>query len=544
MYSGPATRRRRMLLANSSRAAGGSNDQTADPHTVREAVNGESSRIVVNGGGQRAQESQSILEPAGIDSEPATLPFRTDATNLPAKTSTSQRRELVSAAAQKSTLPKPFTLLSPSEPASATEITLTSVQCGAVETVRLDSPLVIVGRSAQCELRLTHPDVSRRHACLQLLRGRVLCVDLGSRTGVHWNEERRQSGWLDAERPVRIGPFELRLAGSRPSSAAPAAEVIDSEVLFRRHAIGDSAVARAGLRFLNPSKSQSMSPVSLVRPITLIGRGGRCRLRLRDESVSRVHSSLMVTPDGVWIADLLGRGGVRVNGEFVSLARLSAGDEIQIGRYRLAFVTDLAVASDAPESPESSEHVPQTAGQLETSGQAGGISESLLLAMTETFADMQRQMNEQFRYQMELMAGLVESMHKEMTGEIRQELARLVSIGEEIRDTQKRLAAAPAPTIDQATAASALPVPASAESPHDNANDVSATDDNARTSNGTVASGRLPRRDSTRFASTRGESDSGNGVADHIFMTRRLRELERERNSRWERLFGLLKGDA
>ncbi|HEX6984287.1 MAG TPA: FHA domain-containing protein [Planctomycetaceae bacterium] len=398
--------------------------------------------------------------------------------------------------------------MTPTGPASVVELVLSSSISGETETLRVDSPLLLIGRSSQCDLRLIHPDVSRRHACLHFFRDRVLCIDLGSRTGTFWPDGQRTAGWLTAGLPVRVGPFELRLR----TTLTPADD-IGAEALFSRQPAGEMALGGAGLRFLNP-KEVSADPIPLSRPITLVGRSAHCKLRLHDESVSRVHSSLMLTPEGVWIADLLGRGGVKVNGSLASLARLSPGDELQIGRYRMEFVTDLPAAAEEPEDHRPDAAAPPAPGP--GTWPATGVSESLLLAVTETFADMQRQMSEQFRYQMELMVGLVESLRQEMSGEIRQELARLAAISEEIRDAQRQLA----------REAFAPPAPQSLASP-------SAESQSRRLE---------ASRGAKRVATASEPPPSRDGVADHALLTRRLHELERERASRWLKLVDLMKG--
>src|SRR5205823_2199636 len=61
--------------------------------------------------------------------------------------------------------------------------------CGPVgqppEQVRaFETPFVLVGRDERNDLVLAHQAVSRRHAYLQLLGGRLFCLDLKSRYGV------------------------------------------------------------------------------------------------------------------------------------------------------------------------------------------------------------------------------------------------------------------------------------------------------------------------------------------------------------------------
>jgi hypothetical protein len=48
----------------------------------------------------------------------------------------------------------------------------------------LPRPFAVIGRDAAMDIALDHEAVSKRHAYLQVVRGRIFCVDLGSRTGV------------------------------------------------------------------------------------------------------------------------------------------------------------------------------------------------------------------------------------------------------------------------------------------------------------------------------------------------------------------------
>src|SRR4051794_31811439 len=75
------------------------------------------------------------------------------------------------------------------------------------ESRAFDQPFVLVGRDPRCDLRLTDPEVSDRHAYFQLVGGRLVCVDLGSRTGVHQAGRCRRLLDVTTDQPVRIGPY-------------------------------------------------------------------------------------------------------------------------------------------------------------------------------------------------------------------------------------------------------------------------------------------------------------------------------------------------
>ena len=69
---------------------------------------------------------------------------------------------------------------------------------------------------------------------------------------------------------------------------------------------------------------------------TRVGRSAAADLRLDDVTVSRRHALLVLTEDGELRAlDDRSLNGLLVNGERVEWARLSDGDELEIGRYRL-----------------------------------------------------------------------------------------------------------------------------------------------------------------------------------------------------------------
>jgi pSer/pThr/pTyr-binding forkhead associated (FHA) protein len=71
------------------------------------------------------------------------------------------------------------------------------------------------------------------------------------------------------------------------------------------------------------------------QPIIKIGRAQTAHLQLDDEAVGRMHAVIERDAEGVTIIDLGSESGTRVNGETVNKARLSHGDIVEIGPYRL-----------------------------------------------------------------------------------------------------------------------------------------------------------------------------------------------------------------
>lgn len=99
---------------------------------------------------------------------------------------------------------------------------------------------------------------------------------------------------------------------------------------------------------------EDLKIVSLDREWTRIGRSLAADVRFDDPTVSRRHALLVRTHDGVRVLDDRSLNGVFVNGDRVEWRMLEDGDEIVVGRYRLAFVevletpAETASASSAP----------------------------------------------------------------------------------------------------------------------------------------------------------------------------------------------------
>src|SRR5271166_5979557 len=93
---------------------------------------------------------------------------------------------------------------------------------------QVQHPFALVGRDPQAELVLQDAQVSRRHAFLQAVGGRILCIDLHSRTKMRFEGEsgQRDRGWLAPGHDLWIGPYAMRLGGEgfpslRSADAAP-----------------------------------------------------------------------------------------------------------------------------------------------------------------------------------------------------------------------------------------------------------------------------------------------------------------------------------
>jgi pSer/pThr/pTyr-binding forkhead associated (FHA) protein len=72
---------------------------------------------------------------------------------------------------------------------------------------------------------------------------------------------------------------------------------------------------------------------------TTIGRSPDCGIFLDDVTVSRRHAVLLEREGGYFIEDLGSLNGTYVNRRRIESTQLGDGDELQIGKYRLTFLS-------------------------------------------------------------------------------------------------------------------------------------------------------------------------------------------------------------
>jgi len=71
---------------------------------------------------------------------------------------------------------------------------------------------------------------------------------------------------------------------------------------------------------------------------TAIGRGPESDVFLDDVTVSRNHALLVRRQDGIYIDDLGSLNGTYVNRNRIESHKLTDGDELQVGKYKLSYL--------------------------------------------------------------------------------------------------------------------------------------------------------------------------------------------------------------
>ena len=306
-------------------------------------------------------------------------------------------------------------------------------------------PFLLIGRRAGSDLMLDHWLVSRRHAYLQLIEGRFFCVDLGSRTGTHGGDATERSGWLDPVRAIQIGPYSVRPElPPVPDRDYPPLPVVTWKI---------------------PIQGQDSTLWTMNRGLALVGRSPACRIRIPEADVSRFHCGLVLTTSGVWAIDLLSQRPILVNGQPVRFARINPGDKLQIGHHILtpqydqpllkspgrgsnldSQITDRSsFASNAPPNPKTDQLPALTPtvivpNNLWNRPPAFELSDTDALKsadptvsnLVQQFGAMQQQMFDQFHQTMMMMFEGFATLHRETSTSIREEFEEVRKLSQEI----------------------------------------------------------------------------------------------------------------
>jgi ABC-type multidrug transport system ATPase subunit/pSer/pThr/pTyr-binding forkhead associated (FHA) protein len=177
----------------------------------------------------------------------------------------------------------------------------------------LSSENVVVGRAAEVDLVLGHPEVSRRH-CRILWEGQTWFVeDLGSQRGTAVNGNRISARTsLKSGDQIQIGPVTLLFGGAiDESSSGPDSANPIGAVLYKK-AAAETIPLSSNLVF---------------------GRTDEADVLLNDPVVSRRHATIQVGPKGYRLLDLHSKSGSFVNGRRFDEHELVIGDQIQFGPF-------------------------------------------------------------------------------------------------------------------------------------------------------------------------------------------------------------------
>src|SRR5262249_10994331 len=161
----------------------------------------------------------------------------------------------------------------------------------------------------------------------------------------------------------------------------------------------------------------------------ILGNAQHCSIHVTDPSVSRYHCGLLHTRVGVWVIDLLGREGTRLNGNRVRWARLGHGDRLQVGAFEFEIAYEPADTQDSSSTGGATTEfetgdiavLPNSGMLVPTNGSgwpSPGAMHAALMPLLNHFDLMQQQMFDQFHQTMLMMVQMFSSLHHEQSRDI------------------------------------------------------------------------------------------------------------------------------
>jgi pSer/pThr/pTyr-binding forkhead associated (FHA) protein len=421
-------------------------------------------------------------------------------------------------------------------------------------------PFVLVGSHPANDLVIQDPAINARHAYLQVIQGSLFCLDLGSQTGLRWGQRVQPYGWLVPGRSLYAGPYLLWLAESAQNAEPVSDQRVPLDPL-REELLQDPS--RPCFMLELHQESGQMLRVRGTRLLTLIGRSSTCTLRLEHPSVSGYHCSVLNTPQGPCVLDLLSREGILVNGKRRRWACLKDGDELRVGKYALRLHYEVPAVPSTGSEAEQRMAQPateargvmtllpgqdQASHELDTRASPVPVltrlaeEQSLLLPVIQQFNLMQQQMFDQFHQSMMMLVEMFSAMHREQAEWIRVELERLGNLTQELRTLQaelKKLSPTIGPEFPGAPVIRSFST--ATDGNHKDVNEEKSDEDRAATATNHPMPAATPPSsgDREKLPSLQG-AGAGNDI--HAWLSRRIDELQRERQTRWQKVMQFMLG--
>jgi pSer/pThr/pTyr-binding forkhead associated (FHA) protein len=224
----------------------------------------------------------------------------------------------------------------------------------------------VIGRDTECDIVIPDVGVSRRHASIMPVPGGYLLTDESSNGTLVNGSRVAGTRILDHGDVLRLHDEEIRFeleghAGGEPTpeqASRAATAILDMSSL---RSVMASEAARASSR-RSPTASLEIvrgafagASFHIERPVCSIGRGEQSDVRLRDDSVSTAHATLLRKGDTWYVVDLRSVNGTFVDGYRVAGEReLPTGATLRVGAVEMIFRSFVAgVEAPLPVKPST-----------------------------------------------------------------------------------------------------------------------------------------------------------------------------------------------
>jgi len=220
---------------------------------------------------------------------------------------------------------------------------LVNLRTGAV--FELKGNRISIGRDLDCDVVLPDNGVSRRHASIAPVPGGYLLTDESSNGTLVNGERMGATRLLDSGDVLRLHDEELRyeVEGTESPAAKSRAPTTILDMSNLRSTIVSEQTRASSRRHPTASLEIIRGPFAgasfqIDRAVCSIGRGEQSDVRLRDESVSSAHATLLRKGDTWYVVDLRSVNGTFVDGYGVAGEReLHTGATLRVGAVEMLF---------------------------------------------------------------------------------------------------------------------------------------------------------------------------------------------------------------
>ncbi|MEX2120690.1 MAG: FHA domain-containing protein [Pirellulales bacterium] len=133
------------------------------------------------------------------------------------------------------------------------------------------------------------------------------------------------SGWLARRKFARLGKY--RVMADLDDAPLPAGRPADP-------------LGAAPRMLVEKDRGRRPATARLASPLTLVGRGARCRIRLSHPTVATYHCVLFWDGQCLWAVNLLSANGTRLNGRWIDSSRVLPGETLSLGEVRLTYLDE------------------------------------------------------------------------------------------------------------------------------------------------------------------------------------------------------------
>lgn len=215
--------------------------------------------------------------------------------------------------------------------------------------IRINGSTTKIGRSPQCDVVLSEPEISREHAAIYCSEGQYLLKRQGQGV-LRVNGQEQTHHVLGTGDKIQIGPWQAQYL----NDGAPAAQQ-DSTQATRGEGTSTQAVAGGSrgyiLRQLKIQVRQANRPAqnfSLEAKALTVGAAPKNDIVLEDPFVSSRHVKIVSDQDSIWVYDLGSTNGTFLGDIRIREARWEPGVLLKVGQCQLALEENSALKPAEP----------------------------------------------------------------------------------------------------------------------------------------------------------------------------------------------------